>query len=360
MLLTLLCAGDNFRLKVRQTEYRNGFTLVELLVVIAIIGVLIALLLPAVQAAREAARRMQCSNNMKQFVMAFHNYHDAYNSLPGGITELGTDSARDRFNQHAAILPYIEQTALYNEFTSSAENPWSTLGATRISGFLCPSDGNAKRPGRNNSGRSNIAISYGDYIGLHSNTRGVVGAIWTTTEIRIWNSMSSITDGTSNTALCSELVTTANEGQNAVLGGVHNAGTNIQQGSNTIGKPAYCNDNARSTTDRYLLVSVEKNIWRGSRQFDRAMSYVTFNTILPPNSPSCSRTNNDNQWGFFTAQSNHSGGVNLGLCDGSVRFISDTIDTNGLPDFDFGTTSGSTLGAWGALGSINGHETQGL
>jgi prepilin-type processing-associated H-X9-DG protein len=300
---------------------------------------------------------------MKQFGIAFHNYHDAYNSFPGGITELGNNgSNRNRFNQHAAILPYIEQTALYNDFVSSAETPWDTLGATLINGFLCPSDGNAKRPGRNNSGRSNIAISYGDRQSLHNNTRGIVGAQWTTMEIRIWNSMASITDGTSNTALCSELVGTANQGQNAVLGGVHNAGTNIESGSGTSAtmKPGYCLNNARSTTNPNILVSVESNIWRGSRQFDRAMTYVTFSTIMPPNSPSCSRTNSDNQWGFYTAQSNHTGGVNLGLCDGSVRFISDTIDTNGLPDYDTSANGNSEFGVWGALGSINGRETQGL
>jgi prepilin-type N-terminal cleavage/methylation domain-containing protein/prepilin-type processing-associated H-X9-DG protein len=338
----------------------RAFTLVELLVVIAIIGVLIALLLPAVQAAREAARRMQCSNNMKQFALAFHNYHDAYNSLPGGITELGTSASRDRFNQHAAILPYIEQTALYDQLRASAEAPWGTLGATQISAFHCPSDGNAKRPGRNDSGRSNIAISYGDGVSLHNNTRGVVGATWASGEIRFWNTMGSITDGTSNTALCSEIVGTATIGQNAVLGGVYNAGTNIQNGSSNIAKPGYCRDNARSTTDRNALASVESNIWRSSRHFDRAMTYATFNTIMPPNSPACSRTNSDNQWGFFSAQSNHTGGVNLGLCDGSVQFVSDTIDTNGLPDFDWGTGGASALGVWGAVGSINGKESKGL
>ena len=94
---------------------RSGFTLVELLVVIAIIGVLVGLLLPAVQAAREAARRMQCSNNLKQIGLALHNYESAYKVLPfgKGASYLGAP-VYARWSQHAMILPYLEQSALYN------------------------------------------------------------------------------------------------------------------------------------------------------------------------------------------------------------------------------------------------------
>src|SRR5688572_26000357 len=105
---------------------RSAFTLVELLVVIAIIGVLVALLLPAVQTARESARRMKCSNQLKQFGLALHNYHDTHNSFPAGHMFRGifdgnaTDAqGGSGFGWGTAILPYIEQLSLYNQFNFS-------------------------------------------------------------------------------------------------------------------------------------------------------------------------------------------------------------------------------------------------
>ena len=124
---------------------KSGFTLVELLVVITIIGILIALLLPAVQAAREAARRMQCGNNLKQIGLALHNYHDVYNSLPAGIT-------RANMTLYCSIttnlLPYIEQQALYDAFDwkqSTLDNQTfkgtsNYIGGTVIPSYVCPSD----------------------------------------------------------------------------------------------------------------------------------------------------------------------------------------------------------------------------
>ena len=123
--------------------HSRGFTLVELLVVIAIIGVLVALLLPAVQAAREAARRMSCSNNQKQLALALHNYHDAYNTLPWACSQgIG-------ITYHAHAYPYMEQQALFNiiEFQeagagqdSTPNTSFSILGRAVVKTLWCPSE----------------------------------------------------------------------------------------------------------------------------------------------------------------------------------------------------------------------------
>lgn len=126
---------------------RSGFTLVELLVVIAIIGILIALLLPAVQAAREAARRSQCSNNLKQIGLALHNYHDTYKAFPSGGW-VNNDQTLYRFHVHISLLPFIEQSALYDQIDSRVAPqtfrlPDGTLiGSNQIAAYTCPSDRN--------------------------------------------------------------------------------------------------------------------------------------------------------------------------------------------------------------------------
>ena len=115
----------HLRLRRRST----GFTLVELLVVIAIIGILIALLLPAVQAAREAARRSQCTNNIKQLALAMHNYHDVYKIFPRSCYG-GNDAVRpwnnwERFGANGPILPFVEHKALADQFLYDPNNAWS-------------------------------------------------------------------------------------------------------------------------------------------------------------------------------------------------------------------------------------------
>ncbi len=121
-------------------ESRRGFTLVELLVVIAIIGILVSLLLPAVQSAREAARRMQCGNNMKQIGLAFHNYHDTYNVFPN--TEPGGFGSLTRASAFTAILPYLELSNAYQlyDFGRVNSDPYNdTVVSQRIPIYLCPS-----------------------------------------------------------------------------------------------------------------------------------------------------------------------------------------------------------------------------
>ncbi len=128
---------------------RRAFTLVELLVVISIIGVLIALLLPAVQAARESARRAQCANNLKQLALAVHNFHDAHGTFPAG--RLFTyDPTAPNWSWLAEILPQLEQENLYRQ-ANVGGNPANNINqslaqiAQRVTAFLCPSDPDAWR-----------------------------------------------------------------------------------------------------------------------------------------------------------------------------------------------------------------------
>ena len=141
-------------MKTSLRQYR-GFTLIELLVVIAIIAILIALLLPAVQQAREAARRTQCKNNMKQLGLALHNYHDVYNAFPSGwiAVDNGVQSAHDGLNGAGwgtMILPYLEQSALYNQF--NATSPSMIPSTCRSSTTCCPR-GNARLIPNQTNGR---------------------------------------------------------------------------------------------------------------------------------------------------------------------------------------------------------------
>jgi prepilin-type N-terminal cleavage/methylation domain-containing protein/prepilin-type processing-associated H-X9-DG protein len=212
------------------TRRRRGFTLIELLVVIAIIAVLIALLLPAVQAAREAARRAQCVNNLKQIGIAMHNYHDVIGTLPPGCKSCcwGT--------WFHFILPYVEQSALYNGYnlmgswapvgtnpTSSPTGPMSnvrygsaentSMATARFSSFVCPSD--MPNAPINNIPNYNYVANYGNTTySQDSPYQGVTfgGAPFTNVENDTYRNVgpsfnfSSITDGLSNTLLASECI----------------------------------------------------------------------------------------------------------------------------------------------------------
>ena len=388
------------------TKIRTGFTLVELLVVIAIIGILIALLLPAVQAAREAARRMQCSNTLKQFGLALHNHHDVFKNFPKGNTVIrydGPDAEGTIVNREwggygpfFVLMPFYEQAHSWETGTAdgryAANDPYGGDFWGRTFPILgCPSDtffGSS-------DGRNSYVYSVGDWadsnIGVAGasslNSRGVfvrtpayandtaLHSTWSATDSSgHQRTMGSLADGTSNTVVFSERITTS--GRNTIRGAYKlGAGGNPEP----HGVPNQNNIGAATATHQVLpnrcLGFKEGNGYVaspggtgldhfGTRWAD-GRAPATFSTCLPPNSPSC--------WGsgsityaarsMNSASSNHTGGVNVALGDGSVRFVSDTVNwsTGVMSDSVATVTSGiSPFGVWGAMGSINGGESAAL
>ena len=366
-----------------RTTLSKGFTLVELLVVIAIIGILIGLLLPAVQAAREAARRMQCTNQLKQLGIAVQNFHDVNNFLPSSCGQIVYKNLPGkngdwwiRYSGLTVMLPFLEQTSLYDtllEDIKSGACPWDN-GTERaycqqVNAFLCPSDGNGKTsPGTRG------CTSY------HLN-RGDIPLGWEWDEARspfgdgekMTISFSSIVDGLTNTAFFSEAVigtaqnTNKIKGGQVALGGAYNT-SNVN--TNFFFRPSTCaaaRGNGGEIASGYNVVTTGDQLI-GQRWADAQNPYTLFHTILPPNAPTCGVANENSV--IVAATSNHSGGVNVCMGDGSVRFVSDTIDCgdqnndlsgvvrNSARPQDY--SGKSVYGVWGALGSMAGGETVSL
>jgi prepilin-type N-terminal cleavage/methylation domain-containing protein/prepilin-type processing-associated H-X9-DG protein len=350
---------------------RPAFTLVELLVVIAIIGVLVALLLPAVQAAREAARRTQCINNLKQLGLANHNYHDTYGALPyrrGGTccwisgAPSGINNAQ-RLSPFVPLMPYYEQGAMYDQIRAGdVANGISPGGPYAWAGWAvwnnapamlrCPSDAGGMTVAQSHS----YAFSMGDSVtglnpGYTGRNRGIFGQV---------TRFADIMDGTSNTIMMSERTRALTNSGPAVVGAnqveVVLGIANEIAGSST--NPQICLS-AAVTNGRYFTAGVNvKGRW-GHMYTDGQAERVGFNTVLPPNAPSCSQGNNvnsDNTEGLYPPSSRHPGGVNVLLADGSTRFISQTINTGNLAAPPVGAGQ-SPYGVWGALGSISGSES---
>lgn len=330
---------------------RRGFTLIELLVVIAIIGVLIALLLPAVQSAREAARRAQCVNNLKQMGLAMHNYHQAIGvfpmgnarafSDPGVVTDWGT------FSAHAMLLPFLEQ----NQVAQAANFDWTvwygvgnqinlTVWNIKVSSFQCPSDPNAGKDHFN---------SYHGSFGTGTDpwatqTNGVFAPRFTAYGVQ------DITDGTSNTISHVE----------ALTGDFRRLSQNYRMMASGIGQPSgWSMFDARSNLPLVLQQATQclqtmrttpgTNSNRGSRWQTGSPGLTLTNIILTPNSDQfpfsacrwdCSAGCGTDFGHLFVPSSLHPGGVNVLFADGSVRFVKDTI----------------SIDVWMSLGSRDGGE----
>jgi prepilin-type N-terminal cleavage/methylation domain-containing protein/prepilin-type processing-associated H-X9-DG protein len=359
---------------------RWAFTLVELLVVIAIIGVLIALLLPAVQAAREAARRAQCNNNLKQLALACQIYHDAANDLPTSCTFL-----RIRTNQESGwsyafqILPYIEQSALYDaglpasqtrcgcEYSSPSVGYQEVLAiaSKKINSFSCPSDSGWKSIKTGDPQATNYFSCAADYsyLWINSGPEQSRGALC----YRGYTGLSSITDGTSNTILFGEHLVSEVAGSNLVKQGVVLDTTAVPadgggaDGNFFNARADICMTlRSGSTYTGTSLYSLKVGqIWTSG------WTMVThFNTINPPNAPSCSSASNIAVPTIMSPSSNHPGGVNCAFTDGSVHFVTETINclTSGVAATAARPkkTGVSDFGVWGALGTRAGTESHTL
>lgn len=346
---------------VARDRQNSGFTLVELLVVLAVIGLLVALLLPAVQAAREAARRMSCGNNLKQLALAMQLYHDVHKTFPPGV--IGDDVAKYGGDPNKAfrgfgwgvfILPYLEETSLHEQIDFNisvyASPNWTDVNANELlfasvslNKFLCPSDVRAAydpdflpAPNRSSAsyvgnfgtngyvpasgGNQNVAWPLAGFYGGFSNSLNVtsltnlqgVGPLFGNSRV----SVSDVMDGTSNTMMLGE-----------------------RRGDLTTGIPF----------NQYYTPS--QTFWAGGGP------YATLSTAsLRPNK--CDRrtpyASLDGCVGMFSSL--HPGGLQICLMDGSVRFISDAIESTdeailaAIPSI---RSPGNAYGVWQAICVIN-------
>lgn len=333
----------------------RGFTLVELLVVIAIIGILIGLLLPAVQAAREAARRSQCINRLRQLGIALQNYHDVNRTF----APMRMWAAPARPSGFVALLPFVEQTGIWAEITS-AQPPFGSADwnpyhqNTLLPEYSCPSDPNW-RERATLSGRKPRSYHFcvGDSIyNNNSNSSSRRGMFVEQYVI----ATQDIVDGTSNTIALSEVgigptrVTRYIIGNVAVTPGIATNPSSPADCWAARGTGGMVNSSVEVTAQSYVHRAP------GTRWAEGRVFYSGFSTVLPPNAPRCTYAHNDTLYGVWTASSFHPGGINVGMADGSARFISETIYA-GDPTAPEVQDGPSPYGVWGGLGTIRGSET---
>jgi prepilin-type processing-associated H-X9-DG protein len=339
---------------------------VELLVVIAIIGVLVALLLPAIQAAREAARRSQCTNNLRQLSVAAHNHESAKKAFPYG-RRAGFEYRRQpdgslqrvsiqQWGHLALILPYAEESSLHNlidyDFAPEQEEN-KTARTTKIALFLCPSDGAEDRLNTQTCIQVDLRWLDAGRTNYHGNGGSDTGQSTLVGDLKVEQnngvfvsnlavSPKHITDGTSNTAMYSEAI--RGDGENSVaevpgdwfrIAGQNQSADKVYQDCSAV-----TNFNAYTSGNQFSC--------RGRNWGHGDYTTTRYNHVMPPNTHGCSQTSSgsvnaipiNEDGGATTASSRHKGGVNVVFADASIHFITDGID----------------LLVWSAMGSRDGGE----
>jgi prepilin-type N-terminal cleavage/methylation domain-containing protein/prepilin-type processing-associated H-X9-DG protein len=338
--------------RMRKCVARAGFTLIELLVVIAIIAILIGLLLPAVQKVREAASRMKCSNNLKQIGLALQNYHDAMNTFPPAVRDtipsllpgpnVNTDPRDPNWGPTwvVAIMPFLEQDNLYRNYNHSlgAQHPANApVLSTPLTTFLCPSDNKAPNLVNANGlifnmARGNYGINGGAGLGQNPNAFNSHRRGLTFFRQRFGSRMADVMDGTSNTLAATEVIVHLSGGDNSFgvwgyPGGAYvtayndkgNVGNNYSFGT----QPAPDQLQTPNCDGRLATCSS----W--TAHCDNTLTGV--DAVYGCNE----------SLSGLTARSRHSGGVNVVLVDGSVRFVGNTV--NGLTWLAIFTTQGGEV-----------------
>ncbi len=317
---------------------RPGFTLVELLVVIAIIGVMVGLLLPAVQAAREASRRMVCGNNLKQIALAVHNYENTFRVIPAL-------SGSSSFSPQARVLPYLEQANLQDLMRFDVPlllgpawmarfNPAQRMAVEAVvPTFLCPSDiGNPRFPTTFADGQPGVSgglsymFSYGSGTGTNYDDRHRTdGLVWENS----WARFADCTDGSSNTVLLAETVLgDQSTSSGPTPTGPHRRIANWPGTSSNPSGPGFLHGGSLiSNPDLSTVFPSQITSYAGNRgqAWIRGVPYATvINGYMTPNSriPDIGIHGR----GFYAARSFHPGGAHHALLDGSVRLISESVD----------------------------------
>jgi len=351
----------------RPSSAKAAFTLVELLVVIAIIGTLVGLLLPAVQAARESARRSDCLNKLKQLALGSINYESANGGYPGvrdwKKTTTNDASAQARnWSFLIYLMPFLERQELYDSALTTfkagaggagdSPSTWkaSYPAGRLIQGLLCPSDKMISQTGiwptsyRACAGDMNWGMTNWSWY-LHEaqliynaplvNGYGQYG---TSPRSAIGSSLTKkIIDGLSKTVLFGEAV--IGDGSDSRLSGWAQV-----SGADWSMLPQDC---------LAATFAASNTNYIGQDWTDRQPGNIWFYSTLPPNGPRCSHTQSGNsRVSAVPASSYHPGGANVAMCDGAVRFIEEGIDTNGSQNTspsNPGHTTPSRYGVWGAM-----------